>query len=53
VGLASGPRAEAIALLDVDGAGARLRQTLDRLPADDMVRVWIEARLAKGLSPFQ
>ena len=50
VGIASGPRAEAIALLDVDDAGDRLQQTLDRLPLEDMVRVWVEDRLAKGLS---
>jgi hypothetical protein len=45
-GLGPNERAVAMALLDVEGAGDRLRQTLDRLPPDDMVRHWIERRLA-------
>lgn len=45
VGLAPQARAVAVALLDVEGGEAQLERTLARLPADDMVREWIEARL--------
>jgi hypothetical protein len=45
------PRAEAMALLDVEASEDRLERTLALLPPDDMVRVWIEDRIAKGRSP--
>jgi hypothetical protein len=45
-GLLPRPRAVAVALLESDGAGEDLRETLERLPPDDMVRVWVEAQLA-------
>jgi hypothetical protein len=38
--------AEAMAWLDVAGAEGRVKQALASLPADDMVRGWMEARLA-------
>jgi hypothetical protein len=40
------PVAEAMALLDVEGAEERLKKTLELIPPDYAVRVWIEGRLA-------
>lgn len=45
-GLAPQARARAVALLDVEGAERDMAETLARLPADDMVRRWVEKRLA-------
>lgn len=41
------PRTEAMALLDVQGGDALVERALALLPPDDMVRVWIENRIAK------